>query len=152
MGSQGSLSPLRRIENRTGASRTTTMTGKCEHPSAVTDFMIRCIIALYERGISRHASSREFREFRENARNGCIRGAFDVALTRICECRSLRGEMRDVQNDNQKDKISEWSLILKWYFCRNKLRLRQTDVSFINYFSLQSLKLRSPILYLILSS
>lgn len=64
----------RRIEKRTSASGTTTATAKCERPGGVTDFMIRCIIVLYERGISRHASSREFRAFRENAENNAFAG------------------------------------------------------------------------------
>lgn len=61
--------PSRRIEKRMAASGATTVTVKREQPSGVTDFMIRCIIVSYERGISRHASSREFREFRENVGN-----------------------------------------------------------------------------------
>lgn len=91
------------IENRTSASETTM--AKCEHPSTVTDFMIRCIIALHERGISRHASSREFREFRENARNDAfagylIRRGSNKHLS--CECGTFRREMKYAERQSER--------------------------------------------------
>jgi len=53
-------------------------------------------------GISRHASSREFREFRENTGNdvsaGYSIGGFNVRL--CCEHRSLRKE--NIRNDNRE--------------------------------------------------
>lgn len=84
------------IQNHTSASETTM--AKCEHPSRVTNFMIRCIIALHERGISQHASSREFREFRGNARNDEFAGyLIRRGSNKHSSCRTFRREMKHTE-------------------------------------------------------